>query len=45
VLELLAAAPRERIGDVGSGTGYLLASIADAVEARGCAFANASHDR
>lgn len=31
VLDLLAAQPGERIVDIGSGTGYLLASIADAV--------------
>ncbi len=37
VLELLAAAPGERIVDVGSGTGYLLASIADAVGPGGAA--------
>jgi arsenite methyltransferase len=38
VLELLAATPGERIVDVGSGTGYLLASIAEAVGPSGAAY-------
>lgn len=37
-LALLAADPGERIVDVGSGTGYLLASIADAVGPAGAAY-------
>jgi arsenite methyltransferase len=37
VLQLLAVRPGERVVDVGSGTGYLLASLADAVGPSGAA--------